>query len=137
MNILKSISVALRKSLANRRRADRHNAQRKAQLIINLSLAGAAQVTMPHEGYTRDLSKTGLSIIIPSLRINGRYLNSEDCSLRIVLPELPAAEIYATPVRYAQLEQSGRDASYFIALRITKMSETDRTRYETYLRSLK
>lgn len=93
---------------------------------------------MPLEGYTRDISEDGLAIIVPSLRIGDKYLDSDDCTVRVVLLEVPSGsvEIYATPVRYQPLEETESERGHLLGLRITGMSEADRARYERYLRSL-
>ena len=93
---------------------------------------------MPLEGYTRDISEEGLAIIVPTLRVGEKYLDSEDCTVRVVLLEVPSGsvEIQATPVRYQPLEQTGSETGHLLGLRITSMSEAHRTRYERYLRTL-
>ena len=44
-----------------------------------------------------------------------------ECQLRIVLSELPTGpvEIYATPVRYAQLKKFGPETGHLIGAQIT------------------
>lgn len=136
--ILRSIATLLRKSVADRRKAPRHKAKRQARLLLSISFADGSQNVLPHDGYTRDLSEIGLSIIVPSLRVGDRYINSKDCELRIILLELPTGpiEIYATPVRYLALDETGTETGHLIGVRITKMSDGDRARYFTYLQSL-
>lgn len=93
---------------------------------------------MPLEGYTRDISEDGLAIIVPSLRVGDKYLDSDDCTVRVVLLEVPSGsvEIYATPVRYQPLGQTGSETGHLLGLRITAMSEDDRARYDRYLHTL-
>lgn len=93
---------------------------------------------LPHDGYTRDLSETGLAIVVPSLRIGGHFVNSKYCELRIILVELPTGpiEIYATPVRYEEPTKDGSKKEHLICVEITKISDIDRERYLRYLRSL-
>ena len=135
---MKSIAKTFRKSIANRRRAARRRAQRKARLMISVSLTAGGETTMPLEGYTRDISEDGLAIIVPSLRIGDKYLDSDDCTVRVVLLEVPAGsvEIQATPVRYQPLAETGSETGHLLGLRITHMSDSDRSRYEMYLRTL-
>lgn len=138
MHIKDSITKSLRKFIVNRRRAARRKAQRKARLVINISLAAGGQSSVPHEGYTRDLSEDGLAIIVPSLSVGGRYLTDADCTLRVVLLELPTGpvDIYAVPVRYEQLGGDGAETGHLIGLRITTMSDADRVRYIHFLGTL-
>lgn len=106
--------------------------------MISVTLTAGGQTTMPLEGYTRDISEEGLAIIVPSLRVGDKYLNSDDCTVRVVLLEVPAGsvEIYAIPVRYRQLEESGSEKGHLLGLRITSMSDADRARYDRYLHTL-
>ena len=138
-HFLRSITLAWRRSVANRRKSVRHIAKRDVDLLINISVADGSQSVMPHEGYTRDLSEIGLSIVVPSLRVGGHYLTDRECRLRIVLADLTTGpvEIYAKPVRYEQQKESGGAAGHLIGARIIQMSESDRTRYVDYLRSLR
>ncbi len=136
--ILRSIATLLRKPVADRRQAPRFKSKRQARLLLNISLADGSQNVLPHDGYTRDLSEIGLSIIVPSLRVGDRYINSKDCELRIILLELPTGpiEIYTTPVRYVALDKTGTETGHLISVQITKMSDVDRARYLTYLQSI-
>ena len=135
---MKSIARTLRRSIANRRRAARRRAQRKARLMISVSLSAGGETTMPLEGYTRDISEDGLAIIVPSLRVGDKYLDSDDCTVRVVLLEVPtgSVEIQAEPVRYQQFDVSDSEKGHLLGLRITHMSDSDRSRYEMYLRTL-
>ena len=138
MTLKNSIAKTLRQSIANRRRAARRRAQRKARLMISVSLTAGGETTMPLEGYTRDISEDGLAVIVPSLRVGDKYLDSDDCTVRVVLIEVPSGsvEIQAVPVRYQPLEQTSAETGHLLGLRITAMSEADRLRYDRYLSTL-
>ena len=90
---------------------------------------------MPVEGYTKDISESGLALVVPSLRIGDTYLTDSKCKLRIVLLNLPTGEveIEAAPVRYEELEGG---AGHLIGVRITRISEDDRARFNQYLNTL-
>ena len=131
----------LRESVCNRRHAQRRKAQCDARLLFNVSVLDAkssadATHLIPMEGHTRDISETGLSLIVNSLRIGDTYLTDEGCTLRIVLLDLPTGqiEIHATPVRYEQLDEPER--GHLIGVQIKQMSDSDRTRLAQYLRTL-
>jgi hypothetical protein len=86
---------------------------------------------------TRDLSRTGIGLVAPAVRIGERYLT--DSPLRLVL-EHPTGplELTAAPVRYERLEDDGgEERGYVIGLRITSMSDADRARYERHLNQLR
>ncbi len=138
MNIKDSISKKFRKSFANRRRAARYRAQQKVRFLVNVSVVADEQITVPHPARTRDLSADGLAVIVPSLIIEGRYINSPDCTLRIVILELPTGhvELDAVPVRYEQLVGDSVETGHLIGLRISQMSDMDRARYIEFLRTL-
>ena len=91
---------------------------------------------IPLEGFTRDISESGLGLIVPSIRVGDRYLIDKDCKLRVVLLDLPTGEIeiYATPVRYQPLQES--EEGHLIGVEIVSISEGDRGRLTDYLKTL-
>jgi hypothetical protein len=131
----------LREIVADRRNSPRRRAQRQARLLFNVSVlsddaVGSRTQTIPLVGFTRDISETGLALIVPSLRIGDRYLVDEGCTLRVVLVDLPTGEIeiYATPRRYEELQ--GAEPGHLIGVEITDISEIDRSRLNQYLNML-
>ena len=131
----------LRELVADRRQSIRRQSQRQAKLVFNVSVVsadtGASRThTIPLEGFTRDISETGLALIVPSLRVGDRYLVDEGCTLRVVLLDLPTGEveIYAKPVRYEQLPEPER--GHLIGVEVTSMSDNDRARLLQYLDTL-
>jgi hypothetical protein len=127
----------LRNFVADRRECPRRKAQRKARLLFNVSLVGKGGSSLvPLEGHTRDISESGLALVVPSLRLSDNLLLDKDCTLRIVLLDVPSGqvEIHAEPVRYEQLE--GPEGGYLIGVRITRMRDGDRCRFLQYLSTL-
>jgi hypothetical protein len=131
----------LREVVADRRQAARLKSQRQARLLFNISIisteSGETRTqTIPVAGFTRDISETGLALIVPSLRTGDRYLVDEGCKLRVVLVDLPngEVEIFATPVRYIQLPEP--ETGYLIGVQITEMNDDDRSRLLQYLKTL-
>ena len=127
----------LRKFVADRRQHHRRKAQRKARLLFNVSLVGEnGSSLVPLEGHTRDISESGLALVVSSLRLGDNFLTDEACTLRIVLLDVPSGqvEIQAEPVRYEQL--GGPDSAHLIGVRIKHMSDSDRYRYLQYLSTL-
>lgn len=108
------------------------------RFLVNVSVVADEQITVPHPARTHDLSANGLAVIVPSLIIEGRYINSADCTLRIVILELPTGhvELDAVPVRYEPLGGDSVETGHLIGLRISQMSDTDRARYSEFLRTL-
>lgn len=125
----------LRTRVADRRSAPRRLLRLPCTVFIHDARTDGAQSDRraPRlEAYTRDLSRTGVGLVVPAVRVGERYLT--DSPLRLVL-EHPAGplEIIATPVRYEQLEDAADERGYLIGLRITSMSDADRARYERHL----
>jgi hypothetical protein len=140
---LRTIASRLREFVGNRRRAPR----RRVGLPVFVSLldpvpgAPAAGVA----GQTRDASESGLGVVLPVIRVGGRYLVGDGVTLRLTL-KLPAttARLYGTPVRYERLEgdQDGHDgqdsqpsAGFLVGIRLNE--EGDRAALVEYLESLK
>ena len=88
-------------------------------------------------GYTRDISESGLALIVPAIRIGGQYLTTQDLTLEITLT-LPSGSVklQATPVRYSPLDNDENNVGHVIGVQITKMSEPDREHYNAYLEEL-
>ncbi|HVG35202.1 MAG TPA: hypothetical protein VM911_19200 [Pyrinomonadaceae bacterium] len=115
------------------------NLRGKASLPFKVSLAGDAMGAPPLEGHTRDMRATGLSLVLPDIKVGAHTLVGEDRVLRVVL-ELPtgAVEMQVVPVRYEQLESDGTAAqNYLVGVRITEISDSDCVRFVKYLRSLR
>ena len=132
---LRSLVTRLRARVADRRSAPRRRLRLPCTVFIHDPRPDAAQPDRraPRiEAFTRDLSRTGIGLVAPAVRIGERYLT--DSPLRLVL-EHPTGplELTAEPVRYEQLEEGAEERGYLIGLRITSMSDADRARYERHL----
>jgi PilZ domain len=141
--LIRSIASRLRELVGNRRRAPRFATHLEAGLALSVALphsqaaARADNHPLRLAGYTRDVSATGLALIVPAVRIGGKYITGENRTLRITL-KLPngLVEIKATPVRYSPLDEEGSDTGYLIGVHITEMSDEDRARFNSYLEML-
>ena len=124
--LLREIAGRLREFVGNRRHAPRYAARFPVAVAPPFAL----------EGHTRDLSANGLAVILPAIRVGGRYLAGENATLRLTL-KLPEGtiQLQAVPVRYEKLE--GEKAGYLIGLKITELDEGDRALYAEHLRTLK
>ncbi len=138
--LLRSIAARLREVVGNRRRAQRY----RVRLACSVSLADPkssahdSRRAQKLDGYTRDLSATGIALVMPAIRIGGNYLSGEGRTLLVVL-ELPvgSVQILVTSVRYERLEEDDTEQGYLIGTQIKEMSESDRARFTEYLRSLR
>ena len=122
-----------------RRQTPRHTARREAHLLFIASLLAIESQRPPQTliGYTRDISETGLSLIVTSTHISDYELCGVDCLLRIKL-SLPSGivEIEAKVVRSEWVDEEDPRQGYFVGVRITDLSNVDRSRYTDYLATL-
>ena len=87
-------------------------------------------------GYTRDISATGLALIVQAIHIGGNYITGDGRRLQIKL-KLPggAVQIQATPVRYTPLEDAA-DTGYLVGVQIERMSNDDRERFNAHIETM-
>jgi hypothetical protein len=141
--LIRAIATRLRQYVGNRRVAPRYVTHLEAGLALSVSLSKAkpgeqdAGQQLKLAGYTRDISATGLAIIVPTIRIGGQYLTGENRTLAIVL-KLPTGQVQikGTPVRYSPLDEEGTDTGYLVGVQITSMSDEDRALFNAYLDTL-
>lgn len=133
------IVSGLRRYLGNRRNLKRAN----TRLTFTLSIAdprtnqnGFRRIPSL-DGHTLDVSRTGLGLVVPAIRIGGHYLAGGDRRLHLKL-ELPGGPVEMTvvPVRYESLEENSDEQGYVIGARIADISETDREKFEKYVSDL-
>ena len=123
----------LRRFIGNRRRSKRV----RTRLTFTLSLSDPRVSTngsrrLPTlDGYTLDVSITGLALIVPAIRIGEHYLAGADRKLhvKLALPGGPV-EMMVVTVRYENLEDG---SGYLIGARILEMSDADRGSFEKYV----
>ena len=123
----------LRRFVGNRR----HSKRVRARLSFTLSLSDPRLSTNGHrrlpslDGYTLDVSATGLALVVPAIRIGEHYLAGADRKLHIKL-DLPAGavEMRVGTVRYESLEDG---SGYLIGARILEMSGSDRASFDKYV----
>jgi c-di-GMP-binding flagellar brake protein YcgR len=137
--LIRSIAARLRSIVGNRRRSPRL----KARLPLTVSIAlrqkaatGARRAPVLN-GHTRDLSATGLALILPAILLGEQHLTGEGRTLLITL-ELPAGpiQIQAVPARYERLDEDATEKLYLIGVRFTGMSSEDWALFEEYLKTL-
>jgi PilZ domain len=141
--LLRSIASRLREFIGNRRRAPRFVTHLEAGLALSVSLSNSKASALSESqslklaGYTRDISATGLALIMPAIRIGGQYITGQNRTLEIML-KLPngTIKVKATPVRYSPLDEEGTDTGYLIGAQIVHMSDEDRSLFNAYLETL-
>lgn len=131
---LRKIASRLRELVADRRRSPRY----RVSLPVTVSLLDAEASAEPAlvQGHTRDVSVEGLGIILPHIRVGGRYLVGDSVTLRVTL-KLPEtyARLYGTPVRYEKLEGDESDKGFVVGIRLTDTSERDYALLVNYIKS--
>lgn len=138
--LLRTIVGRLREIAGDRRYAYRHRVKVPCSVSIH-SLAEQANGRRPvpaMQGHTRDISATGVGLIVPAIRIGEHYLTGEDRLLKIVL-ELPsgAIQMIVTPVRYEPIEGDEDEQGFIIGATITQSSPQDRESLKSFLKSKK
>ena len=136
--LLRSLITRLRGAMGDRRRARRYHVRLRVSVSL-LDVKLAAESAIPRrlpqvEGYTRDLSETGLALVVPTIRAGEHYLTGEGRRLLVTL-EHPAGPLplQVIPVRYEKLDEEKSETGYLIGVRITEVSEADRARFNAYL----
>ena len=87
-------------------------------------------------GHTRDLSESGLSLVLPAVRLGGEDISRVGSMLRVVLC-LPGGIVIVQgeTVRCEAWEDEVGAHGYLIGARILRMFEADRRSYQMYLQS--
>jgi hypothetical protein len=123
-------------SSTERRRAQRHSAQREAHLLFIASPLAVESEHPRHTlmGHTRDISETGLSLVVASTHVSDYDLCEVGRLLKIKL-SLPSgvAEMDSEVVRSEWLDEDDPRKGYFLGVRITKIRDEDRGRFTEYL----
>jgi hypothetical protein len=129
----------LRGSISDRRRAPRYDVRRTFSVSIRIEGAGQENTlpTLTLVGRTRNLSETGVALIVPSLRLGAHKLNDGNSTLRLML-DLPGGTVRVdvVPVRSYQLGEDDKDSGYFIGAKITHVSDDVRSQLAKFMRGL-
>src|SRR5829696_1796824 len=136
--LIRTIASRLREIVGNRRRAPRH----RARLAVFVSLLDPTPGAAPAAGvagHTRDVSESGLGVVLPAIHLGGRYLVGEGVTLRLTLKlGEQSARLYGTPVRYERLDegQDGQnDPGFLLGIRLNE--DGDRALLSEYLKGIK
>jgi hypothetical protein len=131
----------------DRRRTPRHRTQLAIRVLVLVTKRTADELesVLTCNGYTHDISESGLALIISARSINETFLDRGDCKMQVVLT-LPVGcvEITAIPVRYEHVlggeTNSGQDVptddGFLVGMLITEISDEARARYLEYIREL-
>ena len=135
-----SIGKSFRAIFRERRRFARRNAVCAVRLPVVISMPNehldpdADGYPQPIMGHTRDLSESGLSLVLPASRLGDLDISVEGARLRLVL-SLPTG-IVILQAATARSEPLSPGGGVFVGARVVRMSDADRRRYESHLRQL-
>jgi alkanesulfonate monooxygenase SsuD/methylene tetrahydromethanopterin reductase-like flavin-dependent oxidoreductase (luciferase family) len=131
----RSIVTRLRAYVADRRRSPRVRLRLPCAVSLYESDDEGARRNAQLAGFTRDISASGLALILPAVRVGERYLTGAGVTLRVRLEHSTGAlELLATPVHYDQLGGEESDKGFLVGVRIVAMDDADRARYEAHLK---
>ena len=123
----------------DRRSAVRYGVKRAARLLFaaapsDVNKRAHDDQPPPIIGHTRDISTTGISLMVPVLRRSDRDLYGSYGRLQLIL-SLPNGniEIHADPVRYSWFDESDSSKGYIIGARIIEIDPDDHARFNEYL----
>lgn len=140
VRLVKAVVVHARKLLGTHAHSTRHDM--RLPLYVSLLDPKKTSARMPSSttmsGYLRDISRTGLSLVVPSLTFGNHCLISCHYPLRVTV-QLPngVANIQVAPVRYDRLKEEELERRYLIGARITQITDPDRKNLIQYIQQLK
>ncbi|MBC7909133.1 MAG: PilZ domain-containing protein [Pyrinomonadaceae bacterium] len=141
LQLIRSLETNLRNFVRSLRQAPRQNPRLPFSLtMLDQQPRSSSKGTRPAisvSGYTRNISETGIALLVPAISKGDHHLAARNRRLLIVL-ELPTGTIrvQAAPVRYERLGKRAEQAVYLIGVRIISMSDDDRVRLLRYLHRL-
>ena len=136
--VLRSLMAHAHDLLINRVRVRRSGMRLPLNLALIDSKARGEKPSLSLAGFLHDISKTGLSLVVPSVRFGDRYPVGDHYSLRIRI-QLPKkiVDIRATPVRYNKLSETKGEQGYLIGARITQLDASDRRQLNRHLQQVR
>lgn len=139
--LMRSLANRLRVFIGNRRYATRYQTRLPVIVALEEQKTGIHRTDAgrlpPLRGHTRDISTTGVGLIVPAIRIGDRYLTGEAQTLAVTL-DLPTGPIQlrGTVMRYEPLGDDEEDVGYLIGVHIAGMTDTDRTHFTQHIRTV-
>ena len=120
---------------ATRRR--RINLEFRVLLVATRKGADGEEQMLPLIGYTRDISESGIALVISAKSMGVLHNLGQSYTLQLVLT-IPrgSVELEITPARYQNVNEADTGARFLIGAQITKISDGDRERFVEYLESL-
>jgi hypothetical protein len=138
LQLIRSLETGLRNFVRSLRQSPRYSPRLPFKLsMLDQESGGSVRQALKLSGYTRNISETGMALLVPAVRSGDYHLAARNRKLLIVL-ELPNGTIrlQAAPIRYEPLSRNNADRGYLIGVRIISMTDDDRLRFLKYLHRL-
>ncbi len=131
----------------DRRSNPRHRTQLAIRVLVLVTkrMDDDTESVLTCNGYTHNISETGLALVISARSINETFLDEGNCTMQVMLT-LPvgSVEITCVPVRYEHVlggeTNAGQDIptddGFLVGMIITGMSDDMRARYLEYIQEL-
>lgn|SRR5574341_1148398 len=134
--LLRSVVSRVRVYFKDRRQSPRL----RARLLFSISVPSKARANgLPPpdrtlKGHTRDISISGLAMMLPQVHLGGHHLAAERRELHVTL-ELPtgAMQLVVIPRRYEKLDDCELGCSYLIGAKIVQIDDADRVRLKDFI----
>ncbi|HXG84691.1 MAG TPA: PilZ domain-containing protein [Pyrinomonadaceae bacterium] len=137
--MIRKLIAVFNRLAAERRAAPRYDFQFPVKISIqppcrNGKSQTPAETTFIY-GETKDLSRSGIGFLVPSIRIRENYLVGESCTLNVEM-HLPDEIIQMQVIghRYEQIGEHLSVSRYLIGASISQMTQENREVYEQFLR---
>lgn len=134
--LIRSVVSRVRVYFKDRRQAPRLRLRLLFSISVNRKARanGAAPSDRTLKGHTRDISASGLAMMLPQVHLEGHHLAAEGRELQVVL-ELPtgAMPLVVMPMRYEKLDESELGCNYLIGAKIVCIEDDDRNRFEDFI----
>jgi len=133
-NLFAKLAASLRRHFGDRRAATRYHLEDRLTVSVARPNVGGRPSNLPTSvyGYTRDVSETGLSFVLPELSVGSYHFDVPERAMviHLKLPRGPI-EMQVAYVRHAEVE-----GGYLVAVRILGMSPRARSRYQSFIKTL-
>jgi c-di-GMP-binding flagellar brake protein YcgR len=134
--LIRSVVSRVRVYFSDRRQSPRL----RTRLLFSISVCrkakanGELTASRMLKGHTRDVSISGLAMMLPQVHLEGHHLAAEGRELSVLL-ELPSGTmpLVVIPQRYEKLDDSELGCNYLIGARIIQIADDDRLRLENFI----
>ena len=132
--LIRSVVSRLRFYVKNRRRS-----RLRTRLLFSISVCRNTKGNgSPREhilkGHTRDISASGLALMLSQVHLDGHHLVAEGRELQLTL-ELPGGAIpmVVVPKRYERLDEGELGCTYLVGVKIVQIADEDRSRIDSFI----